>query len=382
MLHKVVVGSLCLCCVGVSHNAALVIVLLLVQWGWPMYRMMATSYFFTACSLGVSIVYTWKPLPEKRERKWLILRGLCGALKILFQVLAVRSGTALGDIATFTSINMVFAAFLGRILLKEPLRCVHFVALLSSLAGATLIAKPAFLFGQAIDPDTAAAPSGYMFALAAGFVQAAIFICGRKSPGSSLMYHVLSAQSAACMMMLLASYTLLDDVTLTNFEDAPAEGVGWIALLYFCLIVSSSALSAGSKMCPAAVSAMVSTGANMTIGYAVQVFFFGVAPELSTLGGAALMFLGVVFMVIARAASSSPAIDETQAQEESTETAASSDNRTNDDETESLASFVSSEFAVWAPHEKAARKRNVTVSTDAPPAQRIGIVPTLMQTAV
>merc|ERR1712232_732749 len=113
-----------------------------------------------------------------------------GAANFLFQALSVRAGTPLGDVATFTSINMVIAAFLGRVFLGEALWFVHVIALFSSFGGAVLISKPVFIFGGAGGADNGwAASVGYLLALAAGFSQAAQFVCSRKSPVCSLLYH-------------------------------------------------------------------------------------------------------------------------------------------------------------------------------------------------
>lgn len=368
-----------MCYFATAQNAVLLISKLLMKEGWPFYRMTAAAFFLSASSFFFVLLVKRQPLPETSDRIWVVLRGMCGAFNFIFQVLAVKSGIPLGDLSTFTSVNMVIAAFLGRIFLGEALRFVHFIALCSSLAGATLIAKPSFIFGSS--GSTGASGVGYLFALSAGFIQAALFICARKSQGSSVLHHSLSSQSMACVAVLIASFTpMVDDASLVAALDSPGEIAFWIALLFTCMLTGTLSMSNAAKLCPAAVSAMMCTATMMIIGYVAQILFLGVTPETSTIGGACLMFLGVVSMVVARAASSGPAAEVPQDQQV-VEDASSPDTAADDDEAESLASFVSSEFAVWAPHEKTVRQRHTSSNLE-PPAQRLGVVPALMQAAI
>jgi len=376
-----------------THNTVLLLSKLLANGQWPFYHMMGTALLFSVTSFFLlasgTRIHGSTPPPEAAERKWVFLRGLCGTSNLLSQLLAVRSGVPMGDIAAFTSINMVFAALLGRLFLGEALGRVHIVALSSSLAGALLISKPGFIFGE--PASSSASGVGYLFALAAGVSQAALFICARKSRGSSVLYHSLASQSCAGMTMLLICATgVIEDSSLSNVATFPWEAVGWTGLLYLCVFTGTFFLSSAAKMCPAAVSAMVCTAAHMIIGYVVQVLFLGVTPEMSTVGGAILMFAGVVVMVVARAAAASPAVSPTvedavgQSCAVSEAGSSTTTSLPDEDDTESLASFVSSEFAVWAPHEKSVRQRfpsfTGVLDTSQPAAQRIGIVPTLMQT--
>eukprot|EP00747_Dinoflagellata_sp_TGD_P052018 gnl/TRDRNA2_/TRDRNA2_147671_c0_seq2.p2 gnl/TRDRNA2_/TRDRNA2_147671_c0~~gnl/TRDRNA2_/TRDRNA2_147671_c0_seq2.p2 ORF type:complete len:154 (+),score=28.78 gnl/TRDRNA2_/TRDRNA2_147671_c0_seq2:692-1153(+) len=127
-----------------------------------------------------------------------------------------------------------------------------------------------------------------------------------------------------------------------------------MALLLADVLVYSATLSFGSKLCPAAASATISSGTWMVSSYVVQWLLSGV--DTIALGGAALMFAGVILMAGARqraptevmvrapeGLSSEPFEREGQQEEMEGEDEAW--------EVESLVSFIASELAEQLPRE-------------------------------
>merc|ERR1712046_249429 len=94
---------------------------------------------------------------------------------------AVQIDAAPGDVTALTSINIVFAAFMGHLFLAEKMRPIHFVIVLSSILGAMLIAQPSFIFG-----GEAGSWLTYVLALFSGFARAASFVCTRKTRNVSV----------------------------------------------------------------------------------------------------------------------------------------------------------------------------------------------------
>merc|ERR1712039_549128 len=142
-----------------------------------------------------------------------------------------------------------------------------------------------------------------------------------------------------------------------------------MVILTFAAITTNTA---GSAMCPAAMSSTIYTWASMFFGYLAQTILFAMAPDLVTLMGAALMLAAVVIMASARLSKALPGDD---AQHEHMPDSANSTTDTmeaNDGDTESLASFASSEFAMWAPHEKSVRQRFTANNVTEVSAQKIG----------
>merc|ERR1740133_62603 len=113
----------------------------------------------------------------------------------------------------------------------------------------------------------------------------------------------------------------------------------------------------------------------MTSGYAAQVILFGASLDSLTIGGAVLMFTSVATMALLQAPAVPSEPSEESAEIESNKPAQTEDeaNNTNDDdELESLASFVASEFAGSAAHPVALRMRRFVAGSADLPARTIG----------
>merc|ERR1719401_3277471 len=114
-------------------------------------------------------------------------------------------------------------------------------------------------------------------------------------------------------------------------------------------------ISAGAKWCPAAASATLSNAAGMVSAYIAQVVLFGMVPKPITLAGAALMLASIVAMALARgpqprAQDAAPVALPHRAGElrEGVPEAEPSVSAQDDDENESLASFIASEFSEYS----------------------------------
>lgn len=210
---------------------------------------------------------------------------------------------------------------------------------------------------------------GHLFALAVGFAQACLFICARKAGHTSVLFMSGSAQLQAGPAVLILSYTpVIDDFSLAPMIEAPWQGLGWILLCAFCFLSGGMLMTMGAKRCPAAVSAVVATSSSMIVGFVSQIFLFGVVPKALTLVGASLMMLGVLTMVASQGRGEQEELVEDVAETGHVELQASAGD---DDETESLSSFVASEFSGVSLSKPALRQRHGSSNT-LPPAQAVG----------
>jgi len=87
--------------------------------------------------------------------------------------LAVRLEVPLGDFAALNSVNVVFAAFLARIFLREPLHLSNYLAMASSIAGAVCISQPDMLCGHS-DSGSGASWVAHILSLLSSFCDACI----------------------------------------------------------------------------------------------------------------------------------------------------------------------------------------------------------------
>merc|ERR1719210_2460296 len=120
-----------------------------------------------ALVFGVISLATRARVPEAHQRKWVALQAIFSTLSFISCIMAVQVHAVPGDVNALTSINVVFAAFMGHLFLSEHLRFVHVVILFCSIAGAVLISQPAFIFG-----GEGSSWFGYTLALFSGFARA------------------------------------------------------------------------------------------------------------------------------------------------------------------------------------------------------------------
>mmetsp|Transcript_123512 Transcript_123512/g.395062 ORF Transcript_123512/g.395062 Transcript_123512/m.395062 type:complete len:202 (-) Transcript_123512:219-824(-) len=179
-------------------------------------------------------------------------------------------------------------------------------------------------------------------------------------------------------MFFVVPYVIAEDFDWQLFRREPWQAAGYIAANLVLSLLSISFKYMGPKFCPAALSATVYTASSMLSGYTAQIVLFGVIPGAYTLGGAALMLLAVFAMALARHSqpkkeAMSPTASPTADGQQSPLDIDMSPAPTNDldnGETESLATFIASEFSELSHHERTARRR-VGAAT-APDAQQIG----------
>lgn len=336
---------------------------LLQNMEWPYFRLMAVSSGVMVLCFSTVILLTHVPVPTSNQAKWLMLRGMFGASTFLLAMCAVRIGVPPGDAAALASINTVAASLLGRVFLGEKLNWAHGIAVICSVAGATLISKPSFLFNSSTDEGTAKW-LGNVLAAASGLTQACVFISARKSSKSSLL---LLNVSPACFSVLAYALVPLapfvNDFSLEPVERSPAFAAAIVAAIFFIQLGAVSTNSAGSSWCPAAVSATVNTGSKMISSYVAQIVLFGVKPDTLTVCGAALMLCAVLLMAVARLSGrqSSAAAVAVEPEGQCPDNAAN-----DDDDNESLASFIAAEFVELTPHEKPLRLRRAGVQDPEP----------------
>jgi len=360
-----VLGMLTMALQGVLMSAQIVSSKVMISAGWPFYRILGFAHLMGMLVYALVAIAVQAKLPERRAWKWIVSRGLCSVLAFTGMSCAVQLGAPAGDVAALTSVNTVFAALMARAFLGEPLQYLHIIALLCSVCGAVLIARPSFLFGTPADGAASPSSFAYAFAVFAGFCLSCIAICARKAADTSVwLFNLSPAAWGAVYFMLLPLSPLVDDSSLQSLLDSPAEGTGWIVFHIILLILAIATNSAGSMWCPAAVSATVNSTSRILCGYVADVLLFRLAISPLSLAGAGLMLSGVIVMALVRTPTSAKSAAEA---EEGMQPASEGD------ENESLASFVAAEFAQQEGHESTAlRQRKTTATTIESPATVIG----------
>lgn len=329
---------------GVAVTAEMIFSIAMLSMGWPYWRITALSCLLVMCPIGAVIVLARQPAPSPHQLKWVVLLGVFSAIYWGLAIVAAQIGVDAGDVATLTSVNIVVAAIMGRIFLHEPFRLLHFFSVVLSIVGAVLVARPAFIFGSST--SNRAPWYGYVFAILSGFLQGCFFICSRKAGDISAGHPALSALFfSACLTVLLPFAPVVQEAALRVALNSPLEALGWTGVAFLTTMGSAWFSCAGSMLCPAAISATVYTASTMFFGYVAQTVFFGSSPEFVTVLGAGLMLVAVALMACAGRTTSTVSDSVSEKSEVHSEVDAKSTSVDGEDDTESLSSFVASEFS-------------------------------------
>lgn len=354
--HSVQLGVAAMLAYSLINTAQLVSSKFMHDNGWPSWHIMAPACLVNVFPYSLACFLSGTPAPAWRQVKWLIVRTLFVEVGFVCAATAIHISNAPGDVQALTSVNVVVAAAMGRLVLKERLRWIHSLALASSVVGALLISKPAFLFGGSSSSSTALL--GHALALCAGGARAAALICARKCGQVSALHMSLALNIIAGLVFLTVPFTPLYELrSMDVCWQHPWVTLAWLVFHVLLIVVGLLGGSLGSMLCPAAVSATVFTGSGMVFGYGSQVFIFGRAPDLLTIAGSVLMLLAVVIMTVFRVQPALPSGEEGSGVEQGSPSPSVRDAATEDKEDdESLMSFAASEFAEFEGHTNAVRE--------------------------
>lgn len=233
----------------------------------------------------VTVVLSYAALKRARvsargtpgKRRLLILRGLLGfgALSCFFYAVV---HLPLADATVIQYTNPVFTALIAAAVLAEPIGARELLAVLISLTGVTLIARPGFLFEAGAAPLD---PVAVTVALAGAILSAAAYVTVRRLGRTE---HPLVIVHYFSIIVVLGSLPIASPGMLwpTGIEWAGLVGVGvttHIAQVY---------LTKGLAAEPA--------GRAMAVGYVQIVFaallgaiFFTEFPGVLGVAGAALV---------------------------------------------------------------------------------------------
>merc|ERR1711924_252398 len=190
-----------------------------------------------------------------------------------------------GDTGALVSLNIVFAALLGRSWLGEELRLLQVTAVLAAFVGAVFISQPEVLFGKT-DDIGGMEWVGYICSVLSGFFYACVIICVRVAPDISVWHFSFSVfLSSAVTIEALYQVNLLEDFSFEPVFERPMLALGWSLLIVFLNPFSSVLLNLGAALCPAALAAIVNSACLMSAGYLAQVFIFDAPPNAFALTG-------------------------------------------------------------------------------------------------
>jgi drug/metabolite transporter (DMT)-like permease len=274
--------------------------------------MLASAFFFSVMALLVKLagrrlpsselvlaravvclILSWLWLRRVGIRPWgssprmLVLRGLFGTVGLVcFYYTLVTLPLAESAVIAYTS--PIFTAVLAALLLDEPITPRLVAAIAACVGGVVAIARPAFLFGSgAVEVEPLGVVIGFLGAMASACVYVLIRrIRGREHPLVVVFYFPLVS------VPLILPFAVGVWIWPTPLEWLTMLGIGVATQL------AQVHMTHGLVLLP--------VGRATAIGY-VQVVFatiwgallFDELPDLLTLGGAALIMIGVLSIALA-----------------------------------------------------------------------------------
>jgi S-adenosylmethionine uptake transporter len=280
---------------SMSVNVLLLMDKMMMAVEFPRMRIWGIASFVTCFLSIIPLMRKQDTLPQGLDYMWVALRGTLSVTVTLMAMFATVMGTPLGDIGALVSVNSVFAALLGRVFLGEPIHARQMLAALFSMAGAVLISKPGFIFGEANSNLV-----GCLLALGSGLGTSCMFVvCRKGAKVSASLFTFSTCLQCGLVLLFLPDTPFVSDFPWERSTGAPLESIGWLGAAVCIWWFASMTGQIGFTLCPAALSAAVDTAMRMVSGYAVDALIFNVRPDSLTLIGASLMLGSVVIMTAA-----------------------------------------------------------------------------------
>jgi len=260
---------------------------------------------FYRCLLGlipvsVSLIAQRKhAFGPQRVRFWVIIRGvICfPALSIYFLSL---EWLPIANAVTVFSTSSCWALLINRIFLKEPFGIVHSLCVLLSIIGATLVARPSFLFGEG-DQHEQSKPDWWVYLMAMGgaIVMGSQFLpmiqAGRLGSFNSEMLFSFNIGG------MLAGLVLMFCIPSQAFVIPPYVLSEWGAILAVAVggLVVQATFNYASERLEGNIVSLLTTAESLWAYVWQAAFFSEPTPWLALLGGS-LIVLSVSLVSVHR----------------------------------------------------------------------------------
>merc|ERR1712178_236264 len=128
---NLLVGLASLCIASIFTTGNIAMSKLVNQWQLPFMRLAGTGALFVvfAIILGCLLFSRSQLVCDRKDIKWVLLRGFFGSMQFILAIVARLMGAGVGDISAIMCINTVVAAIVGRIFLGESLTRMHIASI-------------------------------------------------------------------------------------------------------------------------------------------------------------------------------------------------------------------------------------------------------------
>jgi drug/metabolite transporter (DMT)-like permease len=235
----------------------------------------------------------WHPFGTTREMcNTVALRGIIGGFGFVNYYYTL-STLPLGDATTLLSLYPILTIFLARALLGEEIKPLHLVAAVGSIVGATLIARPVFLFGDGDEHgDNHVRPPalGYISAIVGSMCASGVIVLIRKAGrvGAHTLQLLFSWTVFGILFSLLAGAIAGSNAEDQQWRVPTPREMPYVLGVCVAGMIGHFLLNYTAKLLPATLSGMARSS-DIGWSYLLEVVVLKQQPETET-------WLGVLFV--------------------------------------------------------------------------------------
>jgi len=287
----------------------------------------------------------WYPFGSSETVQSIVLaRGICGGLGFLCYYYTV-SVLPLGDAITMLSMSPVITVLAASLVLHEPIQRSHLLAVVMSVLGSLLLARPTVVFGTADDGSTSNSNSsiGYLVGGLGACFAATAFILVRRAGkvGAhtlqllfswccfSILFSLIAGIVFPMIMMMLdwGSSSSSSKISNNNNNDhnttistkhyvttafltLPSSPRLWIYLLGVCIFGTAALflMNYAGRMVPAGLASIIRSSAIMW-SYILEICVFHQVPQFLTVLGFSCILVSLLVIALDQQRSSSSNTD-------------------------------------------------------------------------
>ncbi|GAV02873.1 hypothetical protein RvY_13385 [Ramazzottius varieornatus] len=220
----------------------------------------------------------------------LVLRAVVGAGATFTSYLALQK-LPLADASVILFSSPVFVAIFGRIFLKEPLRWSHGFAIIVTLIGCILVARPPAIFGTPVaDINPEFKLWGYISALAAAILTASVYVALRfmKELNSTIISFYTATIGAILSFIITGALHEF-------FVPTDPKVIGSIFGVGILSLVSNESMNRALRLESAGLIALLRTF-DIVWSFIWQLTVFKLVPHYFSIIGAVLVIVCVALL--------------------------------------------------------------------------------------
>ncbi|KAI8139328.1 hypothetical protein BJV82DRAFT_628007 [Fennellomyces sp. T-0311] len=233
------------------------------------------------CWLGIN------PLGHRSVRPWLLFRGVIGGIALVANFFSITH-LPLADATVIMYLNPTITTILAALLLKEPFQCFEGFCVTLCLAGAVLVTKPMFLFGN--DPESHSDDAMRTWTIAAAlmgaFFTAVAYIIIRKiGHAAHFLVHTIYFGCVGSLISLPCLFMFQTFVWPEGWRE-----YGGLLMTGVSSFIGQCLLGKALQMAPAGPASIMRMN-EVVLAFVFGVLIFKEYPDILSVAGAVIILV-------------------------------------------------------------------------------------------